>query len=225
MAFRAKYNVATNVLIFGPFAGSLQDNGENLELRAPDNPNSNAVPYVVMDAVRYNDKSPWPPAADGSGMSLQRLPASGFGNEPTNWIAAAPTPGEALGSGDSDGDGLPDWWEQQFGTAPFVPDATADPDGDGLNNWQEYLAGTHPHDAASALRFLQITAGAGEVTLQFLAASNHAYTVLHRPDLESGSWLKLADVVAQPTNRVVNVTDALSGSAARFYRLVTPPQP
>lgn len=94
VAFRAKYNVATNVLIFGPFAGSLQDNGENLELRAPDNPNSNAVPYVVMDAVRYNDKSPWPPAADGSGMSLQRLPASGFGNEPTNWIAAAPTPGE-----------------------------------------------------------------------------------------------------------------------------------
>ncbi len=224
-AFRAKYNVPTNVLIFGPYTGTLQDNGESLELLTPDNPNSNAVPYVVIDAVRYNDKAPWPPGADGSGLSLQRSPASGFGNEPTNWIAAAPTPGQAIGASDSDGDGLPDWWEQQFGTFVFIPDANADPDGDGMTNLQEYLAGTHPHDATSVLKFLQTAANAGVVTLQFLAVSNHTYTVLHRPLLETGSWLKLADVVAQPTNRLVNVTNVTSGSATRFYRLVTPAQP
>jgi hypothetical protein len=224
-SFRAKYNLPTNVLIFGPYTGTLQDNGENLELLASDNPNSNAVPFVVIDAVRYNDKAPWPPGADGSGLSLQRSPASGFGNEPTNWIAAAPTPGQAIGASDSDGDGLPDWWEQQFGTFVFIPDANADPDGDGMTNLQEYLAGTHPHDATSVLKFLQTTANAGVVTLQFLAVSNHTYTVLHRPLLETGSWLKLADVMAQPTNRLVSVTNATSGSATRFYRLVTPAQP
>jgi hypothetical protein len=223
-SFRTKYNVPTNVLIFGPYVGTLQDNGENVELLAPDNPNTNAVPYVVMDAVRYNDKAPWPPAADGGGMSLQRLPASGFGNEPTNWTAAAPTPGQAIGSSDSDGDGMPDWWEQAFGTFVFVPDANADPDGDGMTNLQEYLAGTHPHDAASALKFLSITANSGAITLQFLAASNHTYSVLYRTFLEAGSWLKLADVASHPTNRVTSTTNVTSG-LARLYRLVTPAQP
>ena len=71
------------MLILGPYAGQLQDDGENLELQKPDNPNTNGfVPYVVVEAVRYNDRAPWPPAADGSGMSLQRLRASAYGNEP-----------------------------------------------------------------------------------------------------------------------------------------------
>jgi len=161
--FRAKYNVATNIQIFGPYAGALQDNGENVELLAPDNPNSNAVPYVVMDAARYNDQSPWPPAADGSGQSLQRVPASGYGNEPTNWIAAAPTPGQAAGTGDSDGDGMPDAWEQANGTFVFIPDADADPDHDGMKNLEEFLAGTQPNDASSVFGFQQCIVEGGKV--------------------------------------------------------------
>jgi hypothetical protein len=223
-AFRAKYSVPTNILILGPYAGQLQDSGENLELQAPDNPNTNGVPYVVIDAVRYNDKAPWPPAADGSGMSLQRVAVSGFGNEPLNWTAAAPTPGEALGAGDSDNDGMPDSWEQENGTFVFVPDAGDDPDGDGLTNLQEYLAGTHPHDPASLLRIEKITRNADAVTLQFRAASNHTYSVLFQTTLDGFPWLRLADIPAYPTNRMVNVTNATSGSS-RFYRLVTPAQP
>ncbi len=47
---------------------------------------------------------------------------------------------------DSDGDGIPDWREQQFGENPHDPtDASADPDGDGKTNLQEYLARTHPN--------------------------------------------------------------------------------
>jgi hypothetical protein len=223
--FRAKYSVPTNIQIFGPYLGQLQDSGENVELQAPDNPNTNGLPYVVLDAVRYNDQTPWPPAADGSGMSLQRSPSSGYGNEPTNWFAAAPTPGQAAGAGDSDGDGLPDAWEQAHGTFVFIPDANDDPDGDGLTNWEEYLAGTHPNDGASALRFHQITANGGSVTMLFLATSNRTYSVLHRQSLETGTWLKLNDIPAHSTNRMVNVTNVTGGAATRFYRLVTPAQP
>ena len=45
---------------------------------------------------------------------------------------------------DTDGDGIPDYWEAANGTDPFVPDAGADPDSDGLTNLQEYQNGTNP---------------------------------------------------------------------------------
>jgi hypothetical protein len=222
--FRVLYNVPTNVLVLGPYGGQLQDSGENVELQAPDNPNTNGVPYVAMDAVRYNDQSPWPPAADGSGMSLQRSPSAAYGNEPTNWIAAAPTPGQSAGAGDSDGDGLPDWWEQQYGTFVLIPDADDDPDRDGLTNGDEYVAGTHPNDAASVLRFTHVSAQNGNVFLQFLAVSNRTYSLVFKSSLEEAQWSKLADIAAHPTNRVVTLTNSTPGAPERFYRLVTPAQ-
>jgi hypothetical protein len=45
---------------------------------------------------------------------------------------------------DSDGDGMPDDWENYFGLDPFVNDAGDDPDGDGFSNIAEYQAGTEP---------------------------------------------------------------------------------
>jgi hypothetical protein len=45
---------------------------------------------------------------------------------------------------DTDGDGLPDWWEIQYGFNPLVPNANEDPDQDGYTNLQEYFAGTNP---------------------------------------------------------------------------------
>jgi hypothetical protein len=178
-----------------------------------------------MDAVRYNDRDPWPPAADGSGMSLQRSPSSGYGNEPTNWIAAAPTPGQAVGASDSDGDGMPDAWEQTNGTFVFIPDANDDPDADALTNWEEYFAGTHPHDPTSTLQFSGITSQNGNIILQFHASANRTYSLLYKPSLDALQWSKLTDFAALPTNRVVNVTNALSSDPTQFYRVVTPIQP
>ena len=142
-----------------------------------------------------------------------------------NWTAAAPTPGQFLGAGDSDSDGMPDSWEQENGTFVFVPDAGDDPDGDGLTNLQEYLAGTHPHNPASVLRIEQITRNSDSVTLQFLAASNRTYSVLSKSTLDGVLWLKVTDLPAHPTYRMVNVTNFTPGVASRFYRLVTPAQP
>ncbi len=80
-------------LIFGPYTGSLQDSGELLELKRPDktdelSPGVFFTPYYAVDAVRYNDKAPWPLEADGLGSSLERLNAATYGNDPINWRAA-----------------------------------------------------------------------------------------------------------------------------------------
>jgi hypothetical protein len=61
---------------------------------------------------------------------------------------------------DSDGNGLPDWWELRWvGLIGLDPDA--DPDGDGATNAKEYFDGTDPLDPASILYYptLGITPG------------------------------------------------------------------
>ncbi|MCX6875418.1 MAG: hypothetical protein NTW21_16670 [Verrucomicrobia bacterium] len=45
---------------------------------------------------------------------------------------------DTLIGADTDGDGMPDWWEKQFGLDPNTDDAAADADGDGLTNLQEF---------------------------------------------------------------------------------------
>ena len=47
---------------------------------------------------------------------------------------------------DSDGDGLPDAWEEKYGLDPKTADADDDKDGDGFTNAEEFAAGTDPSD-------------------------------------------------------------------------------
>jgi hypothetical protein len=147
--------------------------------------------------------------------------------------AANPSPGLTLGPvtltvlSDFDHDGLPDEWEAQHGLQTNNPiDAALDADLDDMSNAQEYLAGTDPKDAESFLRVEHLVLSAGDLAavIQFRAASNQTYTVQYQPALTDG-WTKLADVVAFPTNRLVSITNALDGSEARYYRLVTPRTP
>lgn len=223
-AFRARYSVPQSVPVFGPTTGTLQNSGELLELQAPDTPNTNEVPYVTLEAVRYNDKSPWPAAADGTGLSLQRIQPASFANEPMNWSAAAPTPGQPTGTSDTDGDGLTDDWELLNGTQLNVPDADDDLDGDGLTNYEEFLTGTAANDPNSVFKFLSVARQGNSLALEFLAIANRSYSVLVQTNL-GGPWSKHSDIPAFGTNRIERITPSILGSGTRFYRLVSPAVP
>jgi hypothetical protein len=225
--FRARHSVPESVVILGPFSGALQNSGERLKLERPTPADTNNPAWIVVDEVRYNDKAPWPPAADGSGPSLQRIVGHAYGNDPINWAAAAPTPGQpnAFPQTDTDGDGLPDEWELTQGTNPWLPDADADPDGDGYTNAQEYLAGTHPLEPRSRLQVDEVRLGPDCLLIQFEAVAHRTYTLLKKGSLDDPIWNRVSDVPAQPTNRVVVVEDVLPADHTRFYRLVTPAAP
>ena len=94
-ALRAKYGVSSNVRLFGPYAGKLDNSRDDLKLEKPTTPLLEVVPYVLMDEVEYSDSSPWPAGADGYGLSLQRTAADAYGNDPASWVAAIPNAASA----------------------------------------------------------------------------------------------------------------------------------
>lgn len=62
-------------------------------------------------------------------------------------IIIAPSEDEVDPNLDSDGDGIPDWYEDQYqGFDKFKNDSYLDFDGDGFTNLEEYLAQTNPLD-------------------------------------------------------------------------------
>jgi hypothetical protein len=222
--FQARYG--SNSVLYGPYSGKLDNSNERIELYKPDPPNTNGViPYVLVEKIEYEDRGSWPTNADGLGLSLQRISVTGYANDPTNWIAATPTPGPS-GIMDSDGDGLPDDWEMQHGLNKNDPsDASQDPDHDGMTNLQEYLSGTDPQDGQSYLRLQCSAVNDGAAILQFTAVAGRSYTVLYRSAADSGAWQKFMDVAAPATTQIITLYDAsATANHRRFYRLVTPAQ-
>ena len=60
--------------------------------------------YIRIDRIKYSDGSHpencpgladlWPTEPDGNGKSLTRKAPTDYGNDPDNWIASAPSPGD-----------------------------------------------------------------------------------------------------------------------------------
>jgi hypothetical protein len=104
-AFSWRYPAVPAEIIFGPYDGNLSNAGESLELSMPgDVDKENVRQYIRVDRVNYSDGSHpencpglidlWPVEADGDGMVLTRKVLVDYGNDPENWTATAPSPGE-----------------------------------------------------------------------------------------------------------------------------------
>jgi hypothetical protein len=97
-------------------------------------------------------------------------------------------------STDTDGDGIPDWWTQQYfghatGQEGDLSRAQDDADGDGLSNVEEFLAGTIPTNAASVLALhIAMDVPTYDVTLSWGAVPGRSYQVLSTTDLNAAAW-------------------------------------
>ena len=90
--FTSRFSVPGNVRVLGPWDGQLGNVGESVRLYRPDAPEAGEeAPYILVDQVDYSNQAPWTAAADGIGLSLQRLVEPNYGNDPLNWIGAAPS--------------------------------------------------------------------------------------------------------------------------------------
>src|SRR4030095_12742841 len=132
--------------------------------------------------------------------NVQAAQAGGYSVVITNAVGSITSVVATLtitGSGDSDGDGMPDDWETLYNfNINNSADASQDADGDLMTNLQEYNAGTNPRDPLSYLRLSLIRSGGSSLT--FNAVANRTYTVEYRDTLSPGVWQLLQTGPAGP---------------------------
>ena len=124
---------------------------------------------------------------------------------------------------DSDGDGLPDYWENANHLDPNNPDgdegAGSDKDGDGVSAILEFLADFNPADANDGRLLTPIVSPFGATKrLQFPVIPNRRYQVETTTTL--GSWANAgASFTVTTANPTFLWTDPSGAVPNRFYRV------
>ncbi|HKI68724.1 MAG TPA: S8 family serine peptidase, partial [Verrucomicrobiae bacterium] len=121
---------------------------------------------------------------------------------------------------DTDGNGLPDWWELQYFGHLTGTDPNADPDHDGMSNLAEWLAGTDPTNRASNLRLTLVAAtNINSVVLSWPSVAGKTYQLERATNLLTGFNFIVATNIAAtaPTNFETDSTPP--SGVDRFYRI------
>jgi len=121
---------------------------------------------------------------------------------------------------DSDGDGIPDEWENEHFGGIGVADATTDWDSDGSSDRDEYRAGTDPRDAGSTLVFMGVAKPDGnQVVVRWQSVAGKLYNLYRTADLALPFTPVRSAIPATPPMNVY--TDMVGAARARFYRVET----
>ncbi|MCF7848358.1 MAG: lamin tail domain-containing protein, partial [Kiritimatiellales bacterium] len=224
-AFRSYYLVDAGVTVLGPYDGQLNNDGEDLYLTRPGNPEdlTGEIPYIVVERVEYNDAAPWPTDADGLGSSLERVDAALYPNDAANWAAnASPSPGAAdvdVADPDADDDGMPDSWEEDYfgGTSVENGGADEDWDKDGSSNYDEYIAGTDPTDPGSVFEFVYADFASDSV-FSWSSETGKIYSLWVSTNLVSGEFA-LTNSVIYATPPLNTFTTSVESAECLFFQL------
>ncbi|MEO6740998.1 MAG: S8 family serine peptidase, partial [Chthoniobacteraceae bacterium] len=128
---------------------------------------------------------------------------------------------------DSDGDGIPDYWETRYGLNPADPaDAALDTDGDGLTNLQEFLGGSNPLDAADPVRITASAVTGSSFIFTLQTTAGRTYRIEYKNALSDTDWQIFGtDITATGPLTLIPDPGVTSDQPSRFYRAKVMPVP
>jgi 1,4-alpha-glucan branching enzyme len=123
-----------------------------------------------------------------------------------------------LAPADHDADGIPDYWEEQFGlNATNYADAHLDSDGDSLSNLQEYIAGTAPNDSGSSFEIISLASGNQGITVRWKGGEDVRQYLMVADPAHPDTWdVIYTNIPPTPVNMVVS---NLPATSSRWFRL------
>lgn len=226
-----------NLILIDVFADRTEDRGGNVfsvshnnvdgqfhTFRVGHDPD-NEVYHMWRDGERLTpvEGAPYDSASNDSRMIFGDSTSGGFGNDfdVTVDYIRTDTGNVYLPVGaDTDGDGMPDLWEEtHFGG---ITDGVAgdDDDGDGQTNLEEYQADTDPLSASSSLEISSILTDGSEVDVTVPDSSaSRVYVLEESNDLgQTDAWEDIG--VGEPGNGGdLLLEDPSPASDRRFYRV------
>jgi hypothetical protein len=133
--------------------------------------------------------------------------------------------GSTYSTWDTDGDGLPDWWEIQNGLDPYsavgVNGAAGDKDGDRMSNYEELWANTVASNENDFLEVF-INVGGGNAQITWPSKTNINYWVQRANDLSGTDWQSFYFGTAL-SNEASTVESVPPATTNRFYRVKVKP--
>lgn len=207
-AFASRYGAGRPVAGMFELDTNLSNSGERLALL-------DATGKVIKDFT-YNDKQPWPAAADGSGHSLVLIrPRTNPDHTlPENWRTSVNPQNGSPGTDDATS--LAAW-----STLHNVPSATDDRDADGYSALLEYGLGSLPESAASVplveaqREFLSVDGLTAEYFTLTFTRNAAADDVLCEPEFSSDFSLWSAGTAG---GRRVKTTPNSDGTVTETWR-------
>ena len=117
---------------------------------------------------------------------------------------------------DTDMDGLPDWWEMQYGSGPTSMVASVDLDSDDFSNYYEWIADTDPTNGLSHFQILEWLA---PTNVTFSSSSDRRYLIEARADLvdTNEAWQTEVDWFDGSSPQTAKAVS--SATSNRFYRI------